>query len=100
MNSTTCPCGDAILADTEDCKTPLCYNCTVSVAENFTDWRPIGTAPKDGSCVLFYDQDTGLRIIGGYYSFRGGDKTWRNDSCPSETHNPTYWMPLPEKPEY
>lgn len=27
-----CPCGGIILADTEDCRVPLCYNCVEEIA--------------------------------------------------------------------
>ena len=58
-----------------------------------SQWKPIKTAPKDGSNVLVYDPDVGYPYVcrweygrfvevSEYYSF-----------------NPTHWMPLPKPPE-
>ena len=61
-----------------------------------SEWRPIITAPKDGSEVLLYGQDGSVAI-----------------SCWFKAHNfsawigydnrkaakPTHWMPLPEPPK-
>lgn len=33
LKTKQCPCGDPIFADTEDCRTPLCYECTESIKQ-------------------------------------------------------------------
>lgn len=66
-------------------------------------WRPIGTAPKDGSALLITDGENievcewecnpyledGGRWQGTYYD--GYGFTYNNGE-------PTHWMPLPELP--
>ena len=50
-------------------------------------WRPIDSAPKDGSWFLAWDYD------GGFYVFRDGP-----GFIASENPQPTHWMPLPAHP--
>ena len=83
-------------------------------------WRPIATAPKDGTHILAYwplhpfddddDMDTS-KVVGGVQAvtFRNGngwiepdylDATgaWFGDDC-CYAPEPTQWMPLPTSPE-
>lgn len=71
-------------------------------------WRPIETAPRDGTAIL---------IAGGTYSYDiYADETfnsvtiaywygnhWRGEDRQAHdewyTHDPTHWMPLPEPPK-
>lgn len=66
-----------------------------------TEWRPINTAPKDGTPVLIFEGGSGDTdiVVAVYedqwlpeYRWRGtygdGDAAW----------NPTHWMPLPKAP--
>jgi hypothetical protein len=86
-----------------------------------SEWRPIETAPKDGSAMLLY-ADTEYRyysvadiapgiVIGFWMHGRwesietqdcgsmGGEETgWMSDICPFDV-SPTHWMPLPEAPK-
>jgi hypothetical protein len=59
------------------------------------EWRPIDTAPMDGSDVLLYGQRvdgfTCSRAIGHW-----NGQSWRNDDY---VLHPTHWMPLAAAPE-
>lgn len=68
------------------------------------DWRPIETAPKDGTAFLAYlpnrdgwvaRQD--ITIL--HYSGWGGG-VWEDQSCLGKRHldEPTHWAPLPDAP--
>lgn len=73
-------------------------------------WRPINTAPKDGTDVLLFVPDAKMKIhIGSYYSnetFSFGVSTRKSEgwslglvwSMASAEPDPTYWMPLPDGP--
>lgn len=56
-----------------------------------SSWRPIETAPKDGTEVLIWDSHMRVRRIG-FYDFGWYDQEGRI-ACP------THWMPLPEPPK-
>ncbi len=69
-----------------------------------TDWRPIETAPKDGTTVDLWTIETrptkryAKRVTSCRYSVC--DKGWV--TSPPETRfvigSPTYWMPVPNPP--
>ena len=60
-----------------------------------TDWQPIETAPKDGSCVLAWFDEAKHHFL----------LYWLNDAWRfKSTHikpitDPSHWMPLPEEPK-
>lgn len=59
-------------------------------------WKPIETAPKDGTFVLCageFDRPGDWRIKMGYWDACDGD--WYLFGA---SWNPTHWMPLPEAP--
>jgi len=74
-----------------------------------SDWRPIETAPKDGTII-----DIGGRAFDGvferwcnaHWEDRGGEEgTWRGpwsdgyeSELPDDRFVPTHWMPLPAPP--
>ena len=71
-----------------------------------SEWRPIETAPMDGTAILLaltQDHYSGGRVKEGF-----GDEfeDWylANDSCGccygplSEGNPPSHWMPLPDPP--
>lgn len=62
-------------------------------------WRPIETAPRDGSGILaFWGADTRCDERSyGVIVFVNGE--WTNPDNYSVTYGePTHWMPLPEPP--
>lgn len=70
-----------------------------------TTWQPIETAPKDGSRILVYGEETMLAVVWGpYYDFKpvqGSEKMgwtiWDAD-VGGEAIHPTHWQPLPPPP--
>jgi DNA (cytosine-5)-methyltransferase 1 len=61
------------------------------------NWRPIETAPKDGTKVLLLLKDSDVPHAG-YYKHRYGWRiAWDNHDL-SEYDGPTHWMPLPPPP--
>jgi len=64
-----------------------------------SQWKPISTAPKDGSYVILYvpDEDSELTIACWIY---GDWRSWVwSEDCWQNVLNPTHWMPLPEPPK-
>ena len=71
-----------------------------------SQWMPIETAPRDGSCILLTDRDS---VTPGFYhdgsegySHRGGggvfDEVHRGSLLTASNFHATHWMPLPEPP--
>jgi hypothetical protein len=56
-------------------------------------WKPIETAPKDGTQVLLTGVGLDRWISTGHYK-----NGWLDDDGPGRLHNVTHWMPLPEPP--
>ncbi|KXJ63035.1 hypothetical protein AXY46_03180 [Achromobacter xylosoxidans] len=58
-------------------------------------WKPIASAPKDGSRVLIWHTDYCAPITAQWY----GSEGWKMDSDVSPFwRQPTHWMPLPAAP--
>lgn len=74
-----------------------------------SDWRPIETAPRDGTCVLLLITNSKRRISTGRWDSQEYHKKprpfWHVDMWSfggPETHRgvqPTHWQPLPGPPE-
>lgn len=65
-------------------------------ADLVPDWKPIETAPKDGSEILGY---VGSGYVGGaivLHALNDGD-TWHD--WDAYAWEPTHWMPLPKPPK-
>ncbi len=70
-----------------------------------SDWRPIETAPKDGTRIIIFGSVTDMEPeprMGwwGDYDAAGelGEPLWVDDDG-SEIEGATHWMPLPSPPE-
>jgi hypothetical protein len=66
-------------------------------------WRPIATAPKDGSAILSWPAQsafTGDDTISYVVRWSDWKEAWIEASGEEyDTFHPTHWMPLPEPPE-
>lgn len=69
------------------------------------EWRPIETAPKDGSSVVIYGDIDASEAIPDYAvcswepAAIGQPAGWVLDGHESVMFVPTHWMPLPSPPE-
>jgi hypothetical protein len=67
-------------------------------------WRPIETAPKDGSAVLVYFPDIGVcEVLWSTQVFEDGfwsvsDNKFEDRPLRGWSTEPTHWMPLPDPP--
>jgi Protein of unknown function (DUF551) len=66
-------------------------------------WRPIETAPKDGTWILGWSKcgavEDCIQVWRCYYEFHEG-WFWQNAADTSDLdHQPTHWRPLPPAPE-
>ncbi len=60
-----------------------------------TEWKPIASAPKDGTRVLLWNENFTAPCSGQFYGF----DDWKMDSdIPPFAFQPTHWMPLPPAP--
>ena len=69
-----------------------------------TEWRPIETAPRDGSGMMILGKsgvvlspcqwETGEISEDGFWLWWQAEPEWL-----TEVKDPTHWMPLPEPPE-
>ena len=62
------------------------------------EWRPIETAPRDGTVIIAYGGDLGYENP--TVASVAWDDGWHLDQweTPENSANPTHWMPLPEPP--
>jgi hypothetical protein len=67
-------------------------------------WKPIETAPKDGTEILVVDHHGEIQLVfwAKYWRhsydwcIKGGEQEEGSDKT---ADNPTHWMPLPEPPD-
>ena len=60
-------------------------------------WRPIETAPKDGTELLLFARYYGPFLGRWFEDNRGGGAYWAVGCCMAA--RPSHWMPLPLPPE-
>ncbi len=66
------------------------------------EWRPIETAPRDGTVILLYDN---VPVVGQWVRHRAYAHCWAWMMKPLPKADllialePTHWMPLPTAPE-
>lgn len=66
--------------------------------EKAEGWRPIATAPKDGTSILVSDgRPEGCLVVAWHYG--GWVYDWHRHDGPALADAPTHWMPLPAPPE-
>lgn len=67
-----------------------------------SDWKPIDTAPRDGTHVLVFiplARRIEIAFCHGEMPKRSGFSGWAtNEGDLTEEAAPTHWMPLPEPP--
>lgn len=62
------------------------------------DWRPIATAPRDGTPFIAWTTEAGLELQARFNPENGQYEAYRIDEwheCPACA---THWLPYPEKP--
>jgi hypothetical protein len=62
------------------------------------EWRPIWTAPKDGTDVLVSLWNRAGERCAAVAFYQDGE-WWMNDPDDAPVFEPTHWMPLPPPPE-
>lgn len=68
---------------------------THPMSEPWVDWRPIDTAPHDGTRIWLGDA---VNVVTGFWSPPVG--AWRCDwQVGNAGDKPTHWAPLPVPPE-
>jgi hypothetical protein len=64
-----------------------------------SEWRPINTAPKDGTLILAWDGRAALLAYWGR-SNAVNPFGWIGGHCHiNHIDQPTHWMPLPDPPQ-
>lgn len=65
-----------------------------------SDWRPIASAPKNGTWLLLWNDNT--MFVGFWQALRGSRSGWMltepAEALLDSRFQPTHWMPLPEPP--
>ncbi len=56
------------------------------------EWKPMDTAPQDGTELLLYQEDAGIQVSWWGLDADTGSNGWYR-------FDPTHWMPLPEPPK-
>lgn len=74
-----------------------CYSIWSAAWQAATEsqWRPIETAPKDGTDVVVYLANNRPPIVAGYFK---ETNEWLAYDEPMNPVFPTHWMPLPPAP--
>lgn len=99
-------CGDfARIAQSLDAAMPMMERALAALEA--VEWRPIESAPKDGTSILITggtystNWDAGLEFHGVSIAYwcRGFEPHWRGNNLQAHDewcrHQPTHWMPLP-----
>ena len=60
-------------------------------------WKPIDTAPKDGTCILGYADDE-TTVVYWFHVGRNWELSVSGAYCDDGEWTPTHWMPLPSPP--
>jgi hypothetical protein len=89
----------------------LCSECLFIVSETLAaqavekvaGWRPIESAPKDGTPVLVVENIDGRQVVGEAYCCHDDESFYWAQESPHDYPEPdkifpTHWMPLPSPP--
>lgn len=89
------------MADQEFIAPPISGNIYRNIVEDLTaGWRPIETAPKNGTPVLLGWLSSRFVTSGLWVTRSDDDPRWLTVHGPySGSAAPTHWMPLPEPPQ-
>jgi hypothetical protein len=75
----------------------------IKALEDAAKWRPIESAPKDGTIILISGYvgnrpESGERFVVSamWWDESGG---WKDDALSTDFYPPTHWMPLPNPPQ-
>ena len=73
---------------------------------HLTGWRPIETAPKDGTAIDGWDKTYNCRVTNmrwDHHVWRNGEpfgeKAWGAATMDGPAPNPSHWKPIPAPPE-
>jgi hypothetical protein len=64
------------------------------------EWKPIETAPRDGTWIILYGDKYGEpEVRAGFWGYDGPDRDWYDSECASRSltafdWKPTHWMPF------
>lgn len=100
--------GLIIIADMMEMMERLTYHLRDVAAQLPDDaqWKPIETAPKDGTIIDLWDDMYKCRVTGARWAHHRcengkpiGEKSWGRNSIDGPFVGiPTHWMPLPKPP--
>lgn len=65
------------------------------------EWRPIATAPRDGTRIIYWSKGYQMPVIAFYRDGHiwSGSLVWSPSAIPREWEDiATHWMPLPSAP--
>lgn len=85
---------------TEECIDGLLHQALIASGTPVSDWRPIETAPKDGTRLWLYfphKQEDDRQCIG-WWQEDGANGSYWMDHADSNITDPSHWMPRPAPP--
>jgi hypothetical protein len=86
-----------------DCLRLVSETLAAQAVEKVAGWRPIESAPKDGTPVLVVENIDGRQVVGEAYCCHDDESFYWAQESPHDYPEPdkifpTHWMPLPSPP--